>query len=301
MAKKYGNRTEAELMRQWNRILDKGWLSFFEEAAIVNVPAPLLMGLASRESELNPVYLTKPGDNGNGFGLMQIDKRSYPQWVATGYWKDARNSVLKGALVLAEKRHWLLDHGGKPSIAADHAGQQYPYTVPVLTGDELQRCAIASYNSGQWAPYHVSKGRSPDYGTTGKDYSEDVLGRAVFFAAKYAEHKAATVEPSTPQPAPQAEPDKPQEAGMLDGLVHNDQVKQIASTGTSKILSRAATLSLPAAIGAWFQTHSTALIVTLIICGTLAIITYVVLRHIQKWKAAEINADPSVLDVEFLK
>src|SRR5262245_5890378 len=103
------NISTSQLKKQWDRVVKLGWLAFFDEASTqFSYPSSLLIAIASRETNLDPRYLQVPGDNGNGYGLMQVDKRSYPGWVASGKWKDARESILKGSEVLATKRDSLL-------------------------------------------------------------------------------------------------------------------------------------------------------------------------------------------------
>jgi len=45
----------------------------------------------------------------------------------------------------------------------------------------LLRVTVAAYNCGLWAYYHFSKGNDIDRGTTGQDYSKDVLAKAARF------------------------------------------------------------------------------------------------------------------------
>ena len=66
-----------ELEQQWQRALSKGWVdAALRVARKCNIDAATLLAIASRESNLDPRYLKMPGDNGNAFGLMQIDKRA---------------------------------------------------------------------------------------------------------------------------------------------------------------------------------------------------------------------------------
>ncbi|MBI3654098.1 MAG: hypothetical protein HY231_23960 [Acidobacteria bacterium] len=162
----------------------RGWLAHFQEAAgQTGLPAALLMGIGSRETNLNPKYLTVAGDNGNGYGLMQVDKRSEPQWVAAGLWKDARSCILKGAQMLAAKRDSIIRQAGQSVTLRDSKGNRVSFIMPKFEEPTLTQVFVAAYNCGLWSCYHASKGRDVDFGTTGKDYSKDVLCRASIFEA----------------------------------------------------------------------------------------------------------------------
>ena len=160
-----------------------GWTVHFEKAAEVNSFDPeLLISIGYRETNLNPKYLKVAGDNGHGYGLMQIDIRSYPQWVNAGNWKDAKACIDKGAEVLASKRDAITEASGKTGIKIkDHAENTYTFDGKPISGLDLLRVTVAAYNCGMWAYYHYSKGHDVDRGTTGQDYSKDVLKKAIRF------------------------------------------------------------------------------------------------------------------------
>jgi hypothetical protein len=150
----------------------------------------VLMAIASRETNMGGQqigdsfeWLIRPGDNGHGFGLMQIDSRSFPEWTRLERWRDAREGIFKGAQVLAGKRSAIVEREGQRITVHERNGERWPFVMPPIEGLDLERVAIASYNSGDWAPYHFSKGRDPDRGTTGGNYSADVLERARQFRA----------------------------------------------------------------------------------------------------------------------
>ncbi|MBA3578914.1 MAG: hypothetical protein H0W42_02915 [Gemmatimonadaceae bacterium] len=178
-------RLSAEVTRATN----EGWVAYFVRAAAAFGLDPwVLMAIASRETGMGGrktatgyQWLTTPGDAGHGFGMMQIDSRSFPEWTRLGHWRDAREGIWKGAEVLAAKRRDIVSREGLSLTVRERSGQTWPFVMPVLRGGALLDCAIAAYNSGDWAPYHVSRGRSPDYGTTGKNYAADVRERAAEF------------------------------------------------------------------------------------------------------------------------
>lgn len=167
----------AELKRQWHRA-NKDFAGMFEEASqATNLPLEILMAVGSRETNMRNIV----GDRGRGAGVMQVDIGTDAAFKASGAWKDAGAAIQRGAEILREKMDSLIRMAGKEMTIKDRAGKAYKFTVPKLEGEQLQQTALAMYNSGWWAPYHVSKGRSPDYGTTGRDYSADVLSRAEVF------------------------------------------------------------------------------------------------------------------------
>ena len=131
------------------------------------------MAIASRETNMRNII----GDGGHGYGIMQIDDRSFPEWTNSGLWKDVNAAIQKGALVLHSKEQTIRNGQGKRlkvgSTPFVGKGQ--------LSKDELLRTAIAAYNSGLWAYYNLTKYGDPDRRTTGRDYSKDVLKRAQVF------------------------------------------------------------------------------------------------------------------------
>lgn len=179
------------LHAEYRRAHDQGWLRHFVEAARAFELRPeILMGIASRETnmggrELAPgefEWLTRPGDGGHGYGLMQIDGRSYPGWVAMRGWILAEDGIHYGAEVLADKRDGLIRRAGLLVSVRERGTQNiYRFTMPAFAGPVIERVAIAAYNCGDWAAYHASKGRDVDRGTTGGNYSSDVLSRASQF------------------------------------------------------------------------------------------------------------------------
>jgi len=167
----------------FQRCQQLGWITFFRAAVADNAFAPeVLMGMGYRETGLNPKYLTVTGDNGHGYGLMQVDIRSYPEWVNAGNWKDAQSCISKGAEILASKRAGIQAAVGRTNIRLKtSAGGVCSFDGAPIAGDDLLRVSVAAYNCGMWAYYHFSKGHDVDRGTTGQDYSKDVLAKTAVF------------------------------------------------------------------------------------------------------------------------
>jgi hypothetical protein len=184
------------LKAEFHRAEKEGWLKHFQDAARMYLHrSEVLMAIASRESNMGGAeiapgvyeWLTRPGDNGHGFGLMQIDGRSFPSWVETGAWRGARAGIFQGAAVLHGKRESIVLRKGKKVTITDSRNNRQTFVMPQFHEEALERIAIAAYNCGLWAAYHASLGRSPDRGTTGRNYSTDVLARASVFKQLLAE------------------------------------------------------------------------------------------------------------------
>ncbi len=175
---------------EFERVVRHGWLAHFIEAADrYGHGVAVLMGIASRETnlggrELSPgvfEWLERAGDGGHGFGLMQVDSRTDPQFVRSGAWRQPGPSILKGAEILSLKRARILGLTGMTVDLTDSHRNHVTFTMPNFAPDVLERVTIAAYNCGLWSAYHASLGRSPDRGTTRGNYSADVLARAAVF------------------------------------------------------------------------------------------------------------------------
>jgi soluble lytic murein transglycosylase-like protein len=103
-----------------------------------------------------------PDGRGFGRGLLQIDY-DYHEFARTGNWQDPEGNIFYGVKIL----HDFL-------IILERRTE--------LTGIDLLRAALASYNAG---PGRILKairdGRDIDHYTANRDYSADVLDRAGFF------------------------------------------------------------------------------------------------------------------------
>ena len=117
------------------------------------------------------------GDGGHGYGLAQIDIRSFPEWVSSGAWRHPEQGIEKCAQVLDGKMSQIHAGAGKLVHLGGYTftGREFPTVADAI------RVAVAAYNSGLWAYYCYSKGEDPDRLTTGKNYSKDVLERQVEF------------------------------------------------------------------------------------------------------------------------
>jgi hypothetical protein len=164
------------IAQQFQHAKASGWLPYFAKAGKdYDFDPALLMAIASRETNMQNIV----GDGGHGYGLMQIDIRSYGEWVSSGAWREVAQGIEKGAQVLDQKMCQI--HGGAEKVLTiggyTFRGASFPTTEAAI------RVAVAAYNSGLWAYYCFSKGEDPDRLTTGRNYSKDVMGRYAAFRA----------------------------------------------------------------------------------------------------------------------
>lgn len=118
------------------------------------VPPALLAAIASRESRGGSALDSHGnGDGGNGYGLMQVDRRSHTP--VGGPFSQA--NINQGASILK---------GMLNQVKASHPG---------WSAAQQLRGAVAAYNSGAG---NVQTVKGMDVGTTGNDYSNDVWARA---------------------------------------------------------------------------------------------------------------------------
>ena len=104
------------------------------------------------------------GDNGHGHGFMQIDDRTWGDWLATADWTDPLTNIRKGLDIFTTQRQSLVD----------------AYTDPTgklkIGQDDLDRLAIVAYNHGvSGALKNAQNQVDYDTGTTGGNYSASVI------------------------------------------------------------------------------------------------------------------------------
>jgi hypothetical protein len=104
-----------------------------------------------------------PDGLGFGRGLMQIDF-DFQEFARTGDWRDPNANIHEGCSILSQ-------------------AVQFFSKQPNLKVTPLQ-AGIAAYNAGVGGVLKALKrGLDVDAGTTGKNYSADVLNRAGWFQA----------------------------------------------------------------------------------------------------------------------
>jgi hypothetical protein len=278
---------------QYKYAKSHGWLIHFANAAAKHGHTTAdLMAIASRETNMRNIV----GDNGHGYGVMQIDIRSFADFCKSGKWKDVEAAILKGAEVLAKKRDEILAAEKRARGYCRFSDGSVRSFVPrILSNEDLHRVTVASYNCGGAAYYHFSNGNDPDRGTTGKDYSRDVLARSnAFQDLLEADHVApldrGTVSPLdrikpapvTPTPAPNSsdssDSDTQNGSTVQDESISFDDVANKVNNDTVKGALVKAGLKMAGPItGLWgWGIHGKVLIILagLIIAGVIGYETY---------------------------
>lgn len=148
---------------------------FVDVGAETGLPPALLAAIASRESRGGAALDRNGyGDHGNGFGLMQVDKR-YHELAGSA---RSREHIEQAAGIL--KRYF----------------EQVKAKFPRWSEAQQLRGAVAAYNFG------VDDVRSLerlDIGSTGNDYSADVWARARYYAGLPEFGGGADMIATTPQ------------------------------------------------------------------------------------------------------
>ncbi|NXL84785.1 LYG protein, partial [Alectura lathami] len=121
-----------------------------------HVDPALIAGIISRESHAGAVLKNGMGDHGNGFGLMQVDKRHHK---IRGTW-DSEEHIAQGTDILCGM---ITDMQKK---------------FPTWNKEQQLKGGISAYNAG---PKNVRTYERMDIGTTHNDYANDVVARAKFF------------------------------------------------------------------------------------------------------------------------
>ncbi|XP_061436645.1 lysozyme g-like isoform X1 [Lethenteron reissneri] len=115
----------------------------------------VIAAIISRESRAGALLVKGFGDNGNGFGLMQVDKRFHN---TVGTW-DSEDHLKQGTGILIDM------------ISA------IKKKFPNWTQDQQMKGGISAYNAGT---RNVGSYANMDIGTTGDDYANDVVARAQY-------------------------------------------------------------------------------------------------------------------------
>ncbi|NXI42596.1 LYG protein, partial [Galbula dea] len=123
------------------------------------VDPAVIAAIISRESHAGTVLNGGWGDHGNGFGLMQVDKRYHEP---VGSW-DSKQHITQGAEILTGML------------------EKMEQKFPTWTKEQQLKGAISAYNAGD---KNVQSYHRMDIGTTHNDYANDVIARAKFFKGK---------------------------------------------------------------------------------------------------------------------
>lgn len=122
-----------------------------------DVPPALLAALASRESRCGKVLAPDgTGDNGHGWGIMQVDKRYHTPVGGP----DSIEHLEQATEILVRFR------------------RQVQEKRPMWEDKDILKGAVVAYNSGV---SNVQTIERMDIGTTGDDYGSDVIARSQFY------------------------------------------------------------------------------------------------------------------------
>lgn len=124
-----------------------------------NIPPALLAAIASRESRGGSALVNGFGDQGNGFGVMQVDKRHH---------------VLEGT-----NDPFGLAHITQATGILRNSIDQVAHNHPDWPLERQMQGGVSGYNQG---PGKIKTLDRMDLGSTGNDYSNDVWARAQFYA-----------------------------------------------------------------------------------------------------------------------
>uniref|UniRef100_A0A8D0GXF7 Lysozyme g n=1 Tax=Sphenodon punctatus TaxID=8508 RepID=A0A8D0GXF7_SPHPU len=116
----------------------------------------VIAGIISRESHAGTALKNGWGDRGNGFGLMQVDKRYHK---LEGAWNSEQH-ITQGTRIL---------------IDMIKAIQR---KFPQWTKEQQLKGGISAYNAG---PGNVRSYDRMDNGTPNHDYANDVVARAQYY------------------------------------------------------------------------------------------------------------------------
>ncbi|XP_010280989.1 PREDICTED: lysozyme g-like [Phaethon lepturus] len=116
----------------------------------------LIAGIISRESHAGKILKNGWGDNGNGFGLMQVDKKSH---TPIGKW-NSETHLTQGTNILI--------------TMINRIKKRFPH----WTRDQQLKGGVSAYNVGD---RNVQSYDRMDIGTTHNDYSHDVVARAQYY------------------------------------------------------------------------------------------------------------------------
>ena len=106
------------------------------------------------------------GTDQHGRGLMQIDDRTFGDWISTYDWTDPYTNVSQGAKVFAQALSYFQKKG--------------------LAGDTAIQAALAGYNGGPGRVWNaIVGGDSPDSVTATGNYGATVYASATSYAGEF--------------------------------------------------------------------------------------------------------------------
>ncbi|XP_053161714.1 lysozyme g-like isoform X2 [Hemicordylus capensis] len=153
----YGGVTASETIAERDlKNLEKYKAKIKHVSKETGIDAAVIAAIISRESHAGTVLKDGWGDKGNGFGLMQVDKRFHKP---VGTW-DSEEHITQGTQIL---QCMIKDIQKK---------------FPLWTKEQQLKGGISAYNAGTKNVHTYEK---MDIGTTKNDYANDVAARAKFY------------------------------------------------------------------------------------------------------------------------
>ena len=161
--------TEQQAEQQLRYLQESGFQSKMSAAAQSNGISPVFVyAIASRETNCCNILGDWQQGEAHGVGIMQIDIQQplAKTMRDNGTWKTSPGLLINfGVSMLAD------------NLA--HARRLFP----ALSGTDQLRLAADGYNEGQGTADHLEAiGKDPDWGTTGRDYGNDVIARMALFS-----------------------------------------------------------------------------------------------------------------------
>jgi len=126
-------------------------------------------GFSSLLSQIGPGGKGDKDKNGiyHGYGLMQIDDRSFPAFTKSLAWSNPDENIKFGASVLRGKIRFF---------------EKKKDIIKILPEWNIERLGIAAYNAGEGnVMKSVIRGENPDLITAHGSYSNKVLGYAKMY------------------------------------------------------------------------------------------------------------------------
>jgi hypothetical protein len=282
------NPIPAWLSTQYARAKRNGWLPFYRDAAAkFNFTTEDLLGKDSRESNLNNIKGDYHDGVYHGFGLPQLDIGSHRKFIESGQWQDVAKVVMKGAEALAEKRDQIVKASKMKTVTIKfRSGKTVKFTPKPFNDDELRQMTLAAYNCGLASYYHFSLGHDIDAGTTGKNYSADIIERSKDFADLMArDHFGATAndrEVESPKDDHAQLTPRPGEMNQFDfDKVQQkyDQHADLLQSPSAKSVATRAAVKAGVGLGSVWETTSGKVAIILSVLVLTGVLSWVIFKY----------------------
>lgn len=171
------NWNKNDLKRQFEKAISDGWVSVIQATANDSHTTAQWLAIGSRETNLRNLI----GDNGNGFGVWQIDKR-FESDFTDKFATSTIKAQLKKAISIYDGKVAQIGRLEGKNFSLKSRGKTYRATGKKVDNVDKRRIATAAYNCGLWGYRQFSVGKDIDSVSSHKDYGKDVYKRAIIFA-----------------------------------------------------------------------------------------------------------------------